>query len=775
MAAAVMLLNAAAFAAAPLTPREIVDQVAVPLAVANDPEAGICRSYSAEELAEIVRVLKENGIEPEETCTVMQMARNGLGYYEEIVIREICERAYGTEFWAWPVETQQWYNGQMEKIGSFQTAIPGPDNRTFGEAAAFGLGRIREEYGQDLPLDDRNIWRMHVSFFPAGEENPEDSWSVVLEPLDPDYSRYSVRFRDSDPSGSASAEEKPPRDWSQPYTGRELLMEYYQACSWSEEQWPQAVRRKVHERMQQAELDPDGFFYPVCKGLQLTGYPEPDGRDISREEAVRIARDALQKDRAALNSAVLTEYGGERSWLIGMVIWTPDQQPADEEDGQWVVTVDSLTGDVRSVKEAYDDAAFVPEAAYEKAREGRLGVEDAIRFAAEAIRKVYPGPDPMDEAEYTVTATVSRGYDICFRTRNIRHGDVSAAVGPDGTVSSVTAEEDELHGDNLFLRYWKVYGYYGRWEQDRWVCLEKDMADLEPETVAGKALKATHYPEEASVTIRHGQAQELGRKASGSRAAEVNTCVLVDAEPHPVWIMRILIPGYDGPVIGIDAETGETVFTEPYTVDETPDYVLYSMPETWRALERELSGEAAAPALRPDGKPWFWGMDYAPEEVWDRAEALMQERGIPADGFEDLAEEWDRAYGNIDFWPQEYQALYDLYLKSEESQRDSDGDRLLFPDPDRRSQEEIGEIARCAFHEIADAEMGKERVDGLRIGSTLYSDSRDPVSEGKKYGQPVWWVWFYEWAEEDRSWSDLQGCVILDLDGKVLACLSGDI
>ena len=42
------------------------------------------------------------------------------------------------------------------------------------------------------------------------------------------------------------------------------------------------------------------------------------------------------------------------------------------------------------------------------------------------------------------------------------------------------------------------------------------------------------------------------------------------------------------PVIGIDAETGETVFTETYVVDETPSYVTFSLPETWRKVEESL-------------------------------------------------------------------------------------------------------------------------------------------------------------------------------------------
>ena len=65
----------------------------------------------------------------------------------------------------------------------------------------------------------------------------------------------------------------------------------------------------------------------------------------------------------------------------------------------------------------------------------------------------------------------------------------------------------------------------------------------------------------------------------------------------------------------------------------------------------------------------------------------------------------------------------------------------VFPDRDKKSQEEIGEIALSAFHEIADAEMGKEWVDSTKIGSTLLNDEINPDT-GKNYGKHVWWVNF---------------------------------
>ena len=587
-AAVLMVLWAAeAFAAAPLTFREIVEQVAVPLAVANDPEVGINNMYSAEELAEIVGVLRENGIELEETDYVMQMARNGLGLYEETVISQVCEQALGKTSAGWSLEDQDWFNEQLTKIGSYETHIsclPGPDNMTYKEAEAAALGFVKAAHGEDLALENRSVWKQTCSFFPASEAEPEDSWSFRWIPQDIFHGTYSVSFADRNPAGTWEISAEVP-DWTQPYSGEQVMDWFNRVYGGMQNEWPQAVWQELHEMMQAALLNPREFEYPEYRGLQLAAYPEPGERDISREEAIQIARNALGKDRAALDSAVLAEYAGVRSWLVRLVIWSPWDRSEDPEAGSWVFAVDSETGAVRTEESPAWYAAWVPEAAFEKAENEQPEAPDYLQIAVDSVREKYPGLDPLDEAEYRVSDMGLYTHYIDFITTNIRHGNISVIISESGEVREVTADEEGPSCDNLFDRYWKIHGYFGQWGQDIWVQLEKDKAGLKAKSIDGKVLKATHYPEESSVKIGHEEAQQLGMKAAGKRRVEVNTCVLVDAKPHPVWIMRIL--GDHDIVIGIDAESGKTVFTEQYIVDETPHYVLYSLPKTWRKLKKK--------------------------------------------------------------------------------------------------------------------------------------------------------------------------------------------
>ena len=397
---------------------------------------------------------------------------------------------------------------------------------------------------------------------------------------------------------------------------------------------------------------------------------------------------------------------------------------------------------------------------------------DYLQIAADAVREQYPGIDPMDETEYCLFDIAGLSdRSIEFTTKSIQHGGIFVDVSADGKVLEMNVDLEDPSCDNLFDRYWKIHGYFGHWDQDLWVQLDRDKEGLEAGTIDGKVLQATRFPEETSVKIGHEEAQQLAVQATGKPETEVNTCVLVDASPHPVWIMRLLITC--DLLIGIDAETGETVFTEEYYVDETPKYALYSTPETRHEIEKNLSGAAPSPTPQPDGKPWFWGMDFVPRDIWKQAETFMTAQGISPDDSNKLAKEWDRAYGTIDFWPQEYQAFYSLFITSE--RLPDHPDYLLFPDPEKKSQKEIETAALSAVLSLPYAETIKGREDRIKASSTLYSDSRNPERKGEKYGKPVWWVWFHEYDDKEQDWSSIAAYAILDENGNVLAAGLGEI
>ena len=74
---------------------------------------------------------------------------------------------------------------------------------TYEEAEAFAFRKIREAYGEELPLEDRSIWQLSRSFCRENPEGPSGAvWSFMLEPRDLDHGVYYADFRDNDPEGT---------------------------------------------------------------------------------------------------------------------------------------------------------------------------------------------------------------------------------------------------------------------------------------------------------------------------------------------------------------------------------------------------------------------------------------------------------------------------------------------------------------------------------------------------------------------------------------------
>ena len=592
LAIVIALLATAALAAALLTHQQFIEQVAVPMANENDGAAGVNLSYTPDQLADLVRALNENGITLEENNRIMQLIKNGAGYWEEETIMELCRQAFGGNIGTWTLEQQDWFGRLMVEIGYFETyesRLPGPENMTYEQAEAFAFAALRSKYGADLPLEDRTVFTLERSFYKDSEGDLSDeTWYFGLQAKDLYHGRYTVHFADSDPERTVQITGDVP-DWTKPYTGEELLDRMRRVCGWSMGRWPQDGWQAFHELLLGATEAPGTVMSPELKAYQLTEYPDPAGDDLSREAAIRIADTAGLDPRAALDGAVLTAYEGRRYWLVSYRIFAPMDGPADEAAGWYAVSVSSPEGAVDSVrKEGRDDNSallYTPQAAYEKALEGRLKVSDAIRLAAEAIRAKHPELDLLNEDLYQVYADGYKRYNIRFVSRDVRFGDASATVLLDGTVTGMEADTAPLTGDTLMDRYWSAYGYYGEWPQERWEQLSRDMQALDPVGTEGKLLRQARYPAESTARIPREQAIALAIAATGKRTAEAHTCILIGADPHPVWKLRMLTDDMVNPMIELDAETGEVLGVDRYKVDYTPRWHVFTLERDWRPAE----------------------------------------------------------------------------------------------------------------------------------------------------------------------------------------------
>lgn len=105
-----MLIAASAMAVALLSPKEVVEQIAVPIAQHNGQA-----NYSYEELKELITALNESGNKLDEDSKIMHAFTAGHGYWEQDVIKEICIVAFGNEE-CWTREQEHWY-GEMLVCG----------------------------------------------------------------------------------------------------------------------------------------------------------------------------------------------------------------------------------------------------------------------------------------------------------------------------------------------------------------------------------------------------------------------------------------------------------------------------------------------------------------------------------------------------------------------------------------------------------------------------------------------------------------------------------
>ena len=117
LAIVLMLIAVTALAVALLSPKEIVELVAVPMAKENDEGEVLQEYYSYEQLAQLIQTLGENGFTLDENSTIIQAFRSGQGYYEEEVLYEICREAFGSNFDAWSIEQKYWYETISAEIG----------------------------------------------------------------------------------------------------------------------------------------------------------------------------------------------------------------------------------------------------------------------------------------------------------------------------------------------------------------------------------------------------------------------------------------------------------------------------------------------------------------------------------------------------------------------------------------------------------------------------------------------------------------------------------
>ena len=106
--------------------------------------------------------------------------------------------------------------------------------------------------------------------------------------------------------------------------------------------------------------------------------------------------------------------------------------------------------------------------------------------------------------------------------------------------------------------------------------------------------KATPWIAWREGLLTPAQAEEQAFRKTGTKIGEINTMCLIDAEPNPVWKLRLMewSGDYRDMLIELDAVTGEMVDLDLYMTQnpDEPYYHVYTRHKTWASIVLQEEG-----------------------------------------------------------------------------------------------------------------------------------------------------------------------------------------
>ncbi|MBR3763700.1 MAG: PepSY domain-containing protein [Clostridia bacterium] len=567
-----VLLSLTALAAVLLTGMEIIEQQAIPVARQNDAPLRVNDIYSHEELVALLRVAEENGITVEDDH-IREALLRGEGYYEEETIMAICRAAFGGLYYEWDVEERHWYGEMMVEIGFRDVnynRLPGEGELPPAEARALAGSLLKEEF-PDAPIDDPARYRVVEDF-------DEGGWYFTYHPRNLSDAQYSIHF-----SHDCAVVERTcqPQSW-ETYSETQLMdainsiygYRTHTQKHWGLEGWytfSQMLPGAVHTAAWDDEYD----------GYLATTYLLPSTGDITAEEACAIAMaDAgadgyISADMLLLGKGKGEEEEKNRIWKVTLQLLNDE---GEAETRSW--EINAATGNIRHRmtfgQTTHRWARYMLFETYEAVRAASMTEADAKSCAIAALQQTYADSTPplADEAFYDVNIRSVGGgqfFAVMFVSKTVEYGNAYVTVSTDGTAEISYAYFEPLTADNLHSRMSNVQGSALRWEQSVWVEFEQLLAAMPaPTTFEGKLFAAAHYPDASTVKLSLEDAVDVILRDLGTRSDDAVSWVLIDAEPHPVWKIRVsTFPA--NTLYEVDAMTGEILDRELY-VCQNPDF-----------------------------------------------------------------------------------------------------------------------------------------------------------------------------------------------------------
>ena len=345
LALVMTLLALGALAAVLIGGKDFVESILAPKAVLTQDD-----KWSQEELDELMRIAKENGLPI--TDQLKRAFEHPEGSYKQELIHAVLRDALGFYYSTWSVEDQAWYENLLIKTGlkDFTWAtLPQAGDISLEQARETAARYIADTWGEEKDLMNPVIYRHHQQFqnYQEGEHLQTRRWYLEFEALDLHHDTFRLTIRQD---GKVEEAERRP-GVGKPYASAYDVFERYEYIAGSMETWPPETWVSFQRELKRA-VDAHGDGGMSSAKLYLSqDYLLPTKDMISKETACEKALaspGAPEASRVERKSAVLMMDGNTPVWKVALdaAIHEPVRRLLP-----YLVEINALNGEIRSVHE----------------------------------------------------------------------------------------------------------------------------------------------------------------------------------------------------------------------------------------------------------------------------------------------------------------------------------------------------------------------------------------------------------------------------------------
>lgn len=355
-----ILSTVAAVAITLLTPKEVVDQKVLPMALDNGKIA-MAPNFSSEELETIIRISEENNIHLSEYWYRALKAKDGMP--KEELIKALASAEFGNYLY-WTIEQQHWFGEVMTAIGAWKAnknCLPKEGDIDFKTALEKVRNWILSEYKDDV--SDGSRWKMAVSF--AQQLNEDGSvardahWWFYFAPHSLHDRVYEILMSPSGEIVSSSG-----KAYSMKVAAK--VVEAFSEVHGSVNLWSPEIWADFGHALLQVP-DTGSLLMQAYLGAR---YIKPPENGIDLEEAKQIALHAVNLEYTDVFVAFACMDDDVPIWKIVTHTLHPDDIGTGRFTATWMIELDCKTGSIRNKQELgfYDDPIklYTPKSVYER-------------------------------------------------------------------------------------------------------------------------------------------------------------------------------------------------------------------------------------------------------------------------------------------------------------------------------------------------------------------------------------------------------------------------